>query len=59
VNETALTPIAADRCNVCERRVAYRCKLCGGAPEPGVTLEQLARGVAQVDGAVRRYRNAA
>jgi hypothetical protein len=43
---------AARLCAACEAFVSPRCVICRGAPDPGVSLEQLARGVAQVDRAV-------
>jgi hypothetical protein len=43
-------------CVVCGGHVSRFCTLCLGEPDPAVTVEQIARGVAQVDRAVRGTR---
>jgi predicted RNA-binding Zn-ribbon protein involved in translation (DUF1610 family) len=42
------------RCPTCGGRLTVRCVICRGFPDPGVTVEDLARGVAQVDTATGR-----
>jgi len=37
------------RCKTCDKLVSKKCPYCGGNPEPDVTMDQLARGAAQVD----------
>ena len=52
---TSPAPTPGDRCTVCDGRVSTRCVLCRGNPAQAVTVEQLARAVAQVDRATRRH----
>jgi hypothetical protein len=56
---TSLAPLSATPCNVCGGHIRFRCVLCAGHPENRVTLERLARDVAEIDRAVRNYRRAA
>jgi hypothetical protein len=41
------------RCVTCGAFLSARCVLCRGVPDPAVTIEQIARGCAQVDRATR------
>jgi hypothetical protein len=44
------------RCVTCGAFTSRLCELCRGVPDPGVTIEQIARGVSQVHRAVSRRR---
>jgi hypothetical protein len=49
-------PDPAPRCSACGAYVSPYCTICLGSPDDGVSVEELARGVAQVDRATRRWR---
>ncbi len=41
------------RCGCCGGRLTRSCTICAGWPDPGVSIETIARGVAQVDRATQ------
>jgi hypothetical protein len=47
-----------DRCPTCCGWISRQCLLCRGTPDPIVSIEEIARGQAAVDRAVRRRRAA-
>jgi hypothetical protein len=50
---TAICGLHLVRCEVCGRHISHYCVLCLGTPDAGLSIEQLARGVTQVDRATR------